>query len=100
VEVNYKPSEVKLSNFNNCPGSDMASAILTKTFGNKWQAVDLIDMDYWVNDEATLVFTVGDRQKTYTLLQMLRFADSFKELMTDEFTWADSNAVVVRMWWD
>jgi len=91
--------QIKLENFNNCPGYKVAKDIA----GSKALMVeDLPDLEYWQNDEATLVLSIN---LNTTRLNM---TDAFTKVIglisryrPDEVhSHPKGNQLFYRLWWD
>lgn len=95
-------SEIKLEEFNNCPGAFRIShALLDLNINHVIKIVDL-DKDsdpYWQNSSSTLVVMLNDHvSKTKIALTLGNIATDYS---VDEFHWKQvGKKYVVRLWWD
>lgn len=97
-----KPSEMKLEEFNNCPGAERIKQELYSLSLNPY--LELVDLpqqltSYWENDPATLVIAVREGPtETQVALALGQIAVEFS---ADEFNWKTVDGkYIVRLWWD
>ena len=96
-----KPSEIKLEEFNNCPGADR---IKKELYERNLDPLDLVDLPqeiatYYENDSATLVIAIKEGP---TGLQVaLALGQIAVDYAADEFHWkVIDGRHVIRLWWD
>ena len=96
-----KPSEIKLEEFNNCPGADR---IKKELYERNLDPLDLVDLPqeiatYYENDSATLVIAIKEGP---TGLQVaLALGQIAVDYAADEFHWKIIDGrYVIRLWWD
>lgn len=97
-----KPSEIKLEEFNNCPGKyTINHALLELNINHVTKVVDLDPetSTNWENDPATLVIMLNDHvSKTKIALALGQIAVDYS---VDELHWKQiGKKYVVRLWWD
>lgn len=98
-----KPSEIKLEEFNNCPGQDILRPMseLQLRANRDYEVVDLSSetYPYWQNDGATLVLAIAKSGvDTRVALALGKIA---VEWSMDEFDWRlIDGRYVIRLWWD
>ncbi len=95
-----KPSEIKLEEFNNCPGADR---IKKELYVRNLDPLDLVDLPqeiatYYENDSATLVIAIKEGP---TGLQVaLALGQIAVDYAADEFQWkVIDGRHVIRLWW-
>ncbi len=101
-EKNMQPSEIKLEEFNNCPGTDALKQYLYKHNLNPY--FEVVDIDEgrsygYKNDLDTLVISIlpGPTEAQVALA----IGAMAVELSADEFNWkAIDGKYLVRLWWD
>jgi len=100
--MDIKQSEIKLEEFNNCPGADHIKHYLYENNLNPY--VEIVDLNnerfsWYQNDNATLVIALhpGPTEITVALaLGQLSVNES-----ADEFHWkVIDKRFIVRIWWD
>ena len=97
-----KPSEIKLDEFNDCPGTESIRRYLDER--RLTGAVHPVDVDSdlaysYQNDGATLVLAV--QQQAPQIATALNLGAVAVAALADEFTWdVILGQVVVRLWWD
>jgi len=90
-------SKIKLDKegFNECPPRQyVLDGIKNNAINAKF--VDLIDEDYWKNENDTLViaFRAGDNiDEILTLISFLRSCDELHHTVTEDM-------IILRFWWD
>lgn len=96
-----KPSEIKLEEFNNCPGSDR---IKKELYERNLGSLDLVDLPqeiatYYENDSATLVIAI--KEDPTGLQVALALGQIAVDYAADEFHWkVIDGRHVIRLWWD
>lgn len=97
-----KPSEIRLEEFNNCPGADRIRKELYERNLNSY--LDFVDLpqeiaSYYENDPATLVIAIKEGP---TGLQVaLALGQIAVDYAADEFHWkVIDGKYVIRLWWD
>lgn len=97
-----KPSEIKLEEFNNCPGADAIKQWLYENNLNPY--IEFVDLDsrkfsWYQNDAATLMLAIKDKATESTVA--LALGKMAVENNADEFHWKVIDGMfVVRLWWD
>lgn len=97
-----KPSEIKLEEFNNCPGGDAIKQWFYENNLNPY--IEFVDLDshrfsWYENDAATLVLAIKDEVTGLTVA--LALGKMAVENNADEFHWKVIDGMfVVRLWWD
>ncbi len=96
------PSEIKLEEFNDCPGAQPIKDYLNEEKLHPY--IEIVDLDhrlgsYFENDPATLVIAIiQGATEARTALAIGQIATHYQ---ADEFHWKVVEGVfVVRLWWD